>query len=228
MAFRNKNAIILKYKPDILIVSECENGEKLKFGILTPTPNDFHWFGNNDHKGIGIFSYSNYKFRLNEGFNNAFHHIIPLEVRGECEFNLFAIWAMNDPINPEKRYIGQIWMAINHYSKALGDSSILIGDFNSNKIWNDKERVGNHSQVVEYLESNNIVSLYHNKYNEEQGKETRPTLFMHRNVEKPYHIDYCFASKDLISNGFELTVGNSKDWIEYSDHVPIFASFTSH
>jgi exodeoxyribonuclease III len=70
MAFRNKNATILECKPDILIVSECESRERLKFGKLTPIPDDFHWYGDNTRKGIGIFSYSKYKFRLIEGFND--------------------------------------------------------------------------------------------------------------------------------------------------------------
>jgi exodeoxyribonuclease III len=131
---------------------------------------------------------------------------------------------MNDENHPENRYIGQVWLAINHYGKDLGNSSILVGDFNSNKIWDNKERVGNHSKVVEYLESKNIVSLYHNKQNEEQGKETRSTLFMHRNIDKPYHIDYCFASRELIAKGYDLEIGKYEDWIKYSDHVPIFAS----
>ena len=226
MAFRNKNAAILNCKPDILIVSECENRDRLKFGKLTPIPNDFYWCGTNAHKGIGIFSYSKYKFRLLEGSNDNFRHIVPLEVIGEHKLNLFAVWAMNDEIHPENRYIGQVWLAINHYEKFLSNSSILIGDFNSNKIWDYKERIGNHSKVVEYLETKNIVSLYHSKHNEEQGKETRPTLFMHRNIDKPYHIDYCFASRELIAQGYDIEIGIYNDWIKYSDHVPIFASIT--
>ena len=60
MAFRKKNAEILKYRPDILIVEECENEKKLRFDYLTPKPNDFIWFGDNENKGIGIFFF----FRL--------------------------------------------------------------------------------------------------------------------------------------------------------------------
>ncbi|MCK9413829.1 MAG: hypothetical protein M0Q53_16130 [Prolixibacteraceae bacterium] len=76
MAFRKKNAEILKYNPDILIVPECENEEKLKFGKLTPIPNDFMWFGQNENKGIGIFSYSDYKLNLIE-YSTRFKYVIP-------------------------------------------------------------------------------------------------------------------------------------------------------
>jgi exodeoxyribonuclease III len=226
MAFRKKNSSVLKCKPDIVIASECENGERLEFGKLTPTPNDFHWYGSNANKGIGIFSYSKYKFRLIEDYTENFRYIIPLEVIGEEKFNLFAVWAMNDKDHPENRYIGQVWLAINRYGKYLNDPSILMGDFNSNKIWDYKERVGNLSKVVEYLKSKNIVSLYHDEHNEEQGRETRPTLFMYRNLKKTYHVDYCFASSNLFTKGYDLEIGKYEEWNKDSDHVPICASIT--
>lgn len=44
---------------------------------------------------------------------------------------------------------------------------------------------------------------------------------MYRNLEKKYHIDYIFSSLNIIKNGFNLTIGNPKDWINLSDHVPL-------
>jgi hypothetical protein len=38
MAFRKKADFILTYNPDILIVPECENPDKLLFSINTPKP----------------------------------------------------------------------------------------------------------------------------------------------------------------------------------------------
>jgi hypothetical protein len=81
-AFRKKNAKILSINPDILIVPECENKTKLKFGELTPEPNDFFWYGGKENKGIGVFSYSEYKFELLDEFNPEFRYIIPLRVSG--------------------------------------------------------------------------------------------------------------------------------------------------
>ena len=62
--FSKKNAPILSLNPDFFIVPECESGEKLKFGKLTPELKDFIWHGDNKYKGIGIFSYSDYRFEL--------------------------------------------------------------------------------------------------------------------------------------------------------------------
>ena len=56
MAFRKKAGLILAYKPDILIIPECEHPDKLKFPVGTPEPTDTLWFGTNHNKGLGIFS----------------------------------------------------------------------------------------------------------------------------------------------------------------------------
>ena len=54
----------MDYRPDILIVPECENPEKLQFENEALVPKDILWHGKNPHKGLGVFSYSDYKFRL--------------------------------------------------------------------------------------------------------------------------------------------------------------------
>lgn len=212
----------MSLKPDILVVSECESENKLKFGDLTPKPTDFFWYGDSDNKGIGIFSYADYKFELLKSFNPRFRFIIPLKVTGkDCSFLLFAIWAMDNKEKPEARYIGQIWLAINYYSNLLSLPCVLTGDFNSNKIWDYKERVGNHSDMVEYLQKKNVFSLYHRQEKVDHGKEKHPTFHMYRNVDKPYHIDYFFASDLIFKEGFEISVGKPENWIDLSDHVPL-------
>ena len=134
---------------------------------------------------------------------------------------LFAVWAKDDRRNPLVSYIGQVWGAINYYKTILQENSILMGDFNSNRIWDGKERIGNHSDVVCFLKRFGIESLYHKQHNEEQGQEKLKTFFMHRNISKPYHIDYVFASDRITRNGYNLTLGTPQDWIDKSDHIPL-------
>jgi exodeoxyribonuclease-3 len=225
-AFRKKADIILTHQPDILIVQECEHPDKLIFGSTTQRPTDLYWHGDNLHKGIGIYSYSDYKFELLKIFNPEFRYILPFRVTGHGQsFTLLAIWAMNNKEIPEARYIGQIWLAINHYTDLLGDSIILIGDFNSNKIWDYKDRVGNHTSVVNKLADKNIYSTYHRHLNFEQGKEKHPTFFLHRNIKKPYHIDYCFASANIYDKLRSVEVGTCDNWIAHSDHTPLIVNF---
>ena len=225
-AFRKKADTILLMQPDILVVQECEHPDKLKFTSITQLPNDIYWFSDGGKKGIGIFSYSNYKFELLPEFNPTFRYIIPIRVTGNGQnFTLFAVWAMNNKENREARYIGQVWFAINYYKDLIGNSTIIIGDFNSNKIWDYKDRVGNHSNVVDNLAKMNINSVYHKYFNIEQGDENHPTFFLQRNINKPYHIDYCFVSEDLYVKVTNIEIGTYQNWITYSDHTPMIINF---
>jgi len=221
-AFRKKADTILSHQPDILVVQECEHPDKLVFSSAAQRPNDFHWYGDSLHKGLGIYSYSDYKFELLPDFNSEFRYILPFRVTGHGQtFTLFAIWAMNNKENYEARYIGQIWLAINHYTKLLDSPTILIGDFNSNKVWDYKDRVGNHSDVVRKLANNNIHSVYHRHFNADHGKEKHPTFFLHRKQHKPFHIDYCFASADIADKVQDVEIGTYENWVAHSDHSPL-------
>jgi exonuclease III len=226
MAFRKKADLILTYKPDILIVPECEHPDKLLFPIDTPKPTDTLWFGKNQNKGLAIFSYSNFRFTVLDIHNQDLQMIIPIAVTdGQFDFNLFAIWA-NNPTDRDGQYVEQVWKAIHHYNNLLTDTkTILVGDFNSNTIWDRKHRESNHSNVVKLLEDKGIFSTYHLYNKQTQGTEKHPTLYMYRHKDKPYHIDYCFASKDLLDKVSSVEIGDFDEWIKYSDHVPVVVTF---
>ncbi len=224
--FRKKADIILAHKPDILVIQECEHSDKLIFNSIAQKPTDIYWYGDSKHKGIGIFSYSDYRFELMDIFNPEFRYVLPFRVSGYGHsFILFAIWAMDNKENRKARYIGQVWLALNHYASLLDQSTLMIGDFNSNKIWDYKDRFGNHTDVVDLLVNKNIFSTYHKYLTQEQGKESHPTFYLQRNKDKPYHIDYCFTSIDLYKKVNSMEIGAFEDWIAYSDHVPIIINF---
>ncbi len=167
-----------------------------------PTPKDSLWFGKNQHKGLAIFSYSDYRFKVLENHNENLKMIIPIAATGAgFDFNIFLIWAYN-PDDMDGRYITEVWKAISHYDELLTDrSTMLIGDFNSNTIWDyKKHRLGSHAGVVEQLESKKIFSTYHLYHKQTQGKEKHPTFYMYRRKDKAYHIDYCFVSADMIES----------------------------
>ena len=226
MAFRKKADIILKHQPDILIVPECEDPNKLIFSAEAQKPTDSLWFGQNPNKGLGIFSYCNFRFKLLDVHEDSFKMVIPIAVSNEqFGFTLFAIWA-NNPKDPDGHYITQVWKAINHYDALITNrQTILVGDFNSNTIWDKPKREGNHSTVVKKLEAKDIYSVYHKHFNQTQGSEQHPTLYMYRKKDKSYHIDYCFASKDILDHLKSVEVGEYEFWCRYSDHVPVIVTF---
>ncbi len=219
MAFRNKCESIMRFDPDLLIIQECENPEKVIFKDLKKPLIDAIWVGDNKHKGLAVFSFS-YKIKIPKFYNPEHKYILPIKFNNSY---ILAVWAMNDKINPERRYIAQIWSALNEYKKYLKDDIIIIGDFNSNKIWdNDKPyRIANHSQVVEYLNNYNIISLYHELNREDQGNESVNTFYLYRKKNKGYHIDYCFISNNLINNISNFRIGKFNEWINLSDHCPL-------
>ena len=180
MVYRKKAELVLAHKPDIVVVPECEHPDKLKFEAGTTLPNDIFWFGKNQHKGLGVFSYTEYKFKLDDSHNHDFRTVLPLSVSNKkIEFTLFAIWA-NNPEDRGFQYVGQVWKAINFYADLLKNrKTILAGDFNSNTIWDKPRREGNHSTVVEFLAKKDIHSTYHKFFDQIQGKEKHNTLFMY-------------------------------------------------
>jgi hypothetical protein len=226
MAYRKKAAFILSQKPDIAIIPECEHPDKLKFVPGVRIPTDILWCGKSFNKGLGIFSYSDYKFSLHNNYNPEFKNILPVIVTGgKIDFTLFAIWA-NNPEDKGYEYIGQVWKALNYYDDLLRDEkTILAGDFNSNTIWDKPRREGNHSTVVALLESKKIYSTYHRFFNQQQGREKHNTLFMYRHPDKAYHIDYCFTSADFIEKIADVKVGTHKKWGKLSDHTPLTVTF---
>lgn len=68
MAFRKKADSILEFTPDILVIQECKNLERLNFKNNKRIPNYSVWLGKNSIKRVGIFSFCDYQFEVLLGF----------------------------------------------------------------------------------------------------------------------------------------------------------------
>lgn len=226
MAFRNKAAALLALRPDVLVLPECECPDNLRFDAALPKPSGLLWFGQNRHKGLAVLSYNDWTLERLPGHDGRFRHFVPLRVRKAAySLRLFAVWA-NNPQDPDGPYVTQVWKALHHYGRRVGRSNtVLAGDFNSNTIWDRPRRVGNHSDVVGHLARKGIDSLYHEYFGQEQGREAHPTHYLYRHADKPYHLDYCFASADLRARLRSVEVGAHGDWARWSDHMPLIVEF---
>lgn len=139
-------------------------------------------------------------------------------------FFLVAVWTKHASTF---RYIGQMWRYLQvHREKIIQRPCAIVGDFNSNVFWDKKHRCWNHSDVVRELNAIEISSLYHGCSNEPQGTESAPTFYLHRDLKKPYHIDYAFVSESIKSNRPNFYVGSAEDWLKHSDHMPIVFSLS--
>jgi exonuclease III len=226
MAFRKKAARVIEFNPDLAIIPECESLAKLSFSDGSIEPKDKIWIGENLSKGIGIFSYSDLKIKVHESYDPKFKYVVPIQVSGKENFDLIAVWAMDNKEYLPQRYIGQVWLALQKYEHLLSKSVLIVGDFNWNKIWDGSRNIaGNLMAMVEFLKAKGISSLYHQFFREGFGQETRPTWYMYRHVGRPYHIDYCFGSSDFADRLQLVEVGKHEAWHQWSDHTPILCSF---
>lgn len=226
-AFRKKFEHLLDENADILVIQECENPSEVKDSSYKNWAENYLWVGDNKNKGLGIFARPSIDLQLLDWSNvykdHRVKHFLPCLINEQ--FQLLGVWTHQNN-SPNFGYIGQFWKYLQTNKDKL-NNSIIAGDFNSNTIWDEWDRWWNHSDVVKELEEIGIVSLYHTFFNEEQGKETTPTFYLHRNVLKPYHIDYCFASTSLASKIKNATIESFEKWNHLSDHSPLIISFDS-
>lgn len=221
-AFRKKFHLIDQMKADIFIIQECENpaesgGDYLKWA------KNYQWIGSNKHKGLGVFSKLPHPIEKLDWDAERLELFLPCKISND--FNLLAVWT-KQANSTNFAYIGQLWKYLQlHKNKIADGKTILCGDLNSNKCWDEWDRWWNHSDVVRELKEIALTSAYHEIKKEEQGEESSPTLYMQRNISKPYHIDYIFLPNHLINSNCTLNVGSSDEWLEHSDHMPIAVDF---
>ena len=232
--FRNKLAEIDKLNADILVIQECENPamSTIKYKDWA---GEYLWVGESKNKGIGVFpkkdnSVSHLKldgeFKISgltgtsetlTWSTSSLRLFLPFSINNDI--HALGVWTKGSD-SEVFGYMGQFWKYLQiHKNDFKREKQLILGDFNSNKIWDKKDRWWNHSDVVTELEKIDLASLYHHHFNEEQGSESSPTLFLQKNIQKPYHIDYVFVSKDYLSS--DIKIGQRENWLSLSDHMPI-------
>lgn len=207
--FREKYKKIKEINADIYVIQECENPDETQNEDYRVFANHCIWTGTYKNKGLGIFVSPNVTITNNNWPSYCLKNFISVKVNGS--FDLLAVWT-------GKPYIEEYFIYHSINEKYYTDNMVLIGDFNSNKIWDKKHRHRNHSAAVELLNDIGLTSAYHLKYNEEQGEETVNTFFLYKDKNKGYHIDYAFVNEKNIRS-YEIMTKD--EWLYYSDHKPI-------
>ncbi len=106
MAFRKKAHFIVSKSPDILIVPECESLEKLKFEHEFDLPNSFLWFGENQNKGLGVFSFGKYELELLPVHNPEIKTVLPIKVSGGAIDLVDTPIEVPDLLSSDTGYVG--------------------------------------------------------------------------------------------------------------------------
>lgn len=207
--FRDKYKEIIKLNADIYVIQECEdpkislNLEYKKFAC------NYMWIGENKNKGLGVFAKSNIVIDRLKWKSYCLKYFLPLRINKKIK--LLAVWACKPYV--EEYYIYQ---NINYNKYDL--NTVIIGDFNSNKIWDRKHDMRSHSGFVNELKVKGLESVYHYVYKENQGEETNATFYLYRHFNRKYHIDHCFCEVSKIIN---YQVLEDINWLKISDHIPI-------
>jgi len=226
---------------DILIIQECENPSESTKSYLD-WAGDFLWVGTSKNKGIGVFPKKGNHVRKLEQEGTfeikGFKRTNPSYKWKTSDLKLFLPFKINDQISVLGTwtkgndseifgYMGQFWKYLQIHDTDLSENKTLImGDFNSNAIWDKSDRWWSHSGVIAELACLGIESLYHYQKNELQGEESEPTFYLHRKAEKPYHIDYAFLPKDILPLS-KISIGKREQWIGVSDHMPVSVTISS-
>ncbi|CAI2648832.1 hypothetical protein AKUA2103_04590 [Apilactobacillus kunkeei] len=201
-AFRNKYKEIIKEKADLYIVSEVEDISKLSF--LNGFKQKIYRKIRGDQKGILFFTFSDDEILPLENNNYGIRYIIPVLFRG---YKILGVWMKVGYIEDLYTY-----SAINI---KMIENAIIIGDFNSNVIWDNKHGDRNHTRFDFMMKQIGLRSVYHYQESEKLGKETQSTFYMYRKNDKSYHIDYAYASECY---DCKMKISDQKV-IEYSDHM---------
>ena len=210
--FRDKFKEILELGADIYVIQECEKPtEKHGKEYVDITRNGF-WIGDLNYKGLMVFS-PNPEIKLKKlDWNlNGLRYFIPVKVNDE--FTLVGSWACNP-------YIEEFFKFIDEAKDQLTDKTVIIGDLNSNPVFDTKKGKNSktHLMAVDELRKFGMEDIYHHKTGDGQGNESKGTFYMYRHEDKPYHIDHCFANPSLISS---FRIMERDKWLKFSDHLPI-------
>ena len=103
-AFRKKLQYVRKLRPDILVIQECEKVVGEQGDLFEEAPSSSHVLPPDTiHKGLGIFTFGNYKAEVAPFYNPEHTVILPMLVSGPVELLVVGVWTL--PMNRTYRLV---------------------------------------------------------------------------------------------------------------------------
>ena len=221
--FENKIEKIKNSDIDIYVISECEDPSNYDYQKYEDFACKHYWVGDNNY-GLGIFAKDNVELELVNLDNKGLRYFLPVKVNDD--FNLLGVWT-NPDMDGSK--VVQYPKEITEYYEAhknsntefFNENMIICGDFNCDKRLSEKKHGQNVDEMIGKLSEINLIDVYHEKYGEKEGEESKTTHYWQWNPENHYHLDHVFAAKSRVEC---LKIDDDYNkWVEprISDHVPI-------
>lgn len=216
-AFQKKYQKLLTLDADILVIQECSQasiGQINRSEALSS-----RWFGTNPIKGLAVLVRAPWIIREAKALKPKW--AAKLVIDGATPIELFPVWAHVDK-RTAVEYIEQVHLLLDIIEQtALSPFAIVVGDFNSNSIWDRDYGIKNHSSAVDRFRKLGFESAYHAFFGDPQGGERQKTHWNMKRKDAAYHIDCTFLSRPLLSKLRDVVVGNCDDWLSRSDHSPM-------
>ena len=221
-AFERKHDVLLDFKPDIAVISECTAAS------LNGLPEGYKHLYVPSEKIKGVAFIYREELILSEPEVGG-QIVAAVEVSGPCSFRLVAVWPCATGLKTET-YVHEIHRALQQHPLWLQSPVVLAGDFNSHTQWDKGSGTLSFSALVRDLAGHGIRSVYHRTTGKEHGDESEHTFSFRWKAALPFHIDYIFASEEFFADGHTFQMGERGEYLakKYSDHVPLISDFTTN
>ena len=215
---------------DILVIQEVLENYRDALG----PPYESVWEGEAGQKGMLVAAKPPWRLECVHRSTPALHLLL-VEARTEAEaerISIICVWALKDPTRKNPEYVHILRDGLDQLLPLARTANMIVtGDFNASpKIDPKLSSKAHFGWIAARLHANGLRSLWHEKHGEEFGRELSPTHYHGWRQERPFHIDYMFASRSLKERLRSLTIGSFEEWCiagRGSDHMPLIADFAA-
>lgn len=214
MGMHRKLDALLALRPDIAVLPECASPDVRAARPIYDAATSHAWNGHMATKGLAVLTFGDFRVTSLPAGKSS-RHAYPVRIDGPVPLHLLAVWTQQ----PE--YIEGAHRALSAHRRLFSKGpGVVAGDLNSNAIF-DANRVMNHSRFVARMRELRMFSAYHSHYGERHGAEKRPTFYLYRHRQRPFHFDYVFLPDRWRRAVRSVELGAPEKWLAWSDHLPL-------
>jgi hypothetical protein len=226
MGLYHKFDRLLTLRPDVAVIQECAGPERDDARGWHPPCTDRDWIGFNADKGLGVFTFGDLRIRRHKTYSDAFSLYLPVQIYGRCRLNLLGVWvadyrripsgSSNDPVS-----------AIRYYRRFLsGGPSVVAGDFNMlPQQMSHRTNAPAGRSLVELLARAGLRNADSVPIDGSSSNVLKRTHYHQRRPGRGFVADYIFIPRRETPRLSAFEVCDPRDWIQWSDHVPLVAEF---